>query len=202
MTRGRLRCGAISTDLAVVEHDGADAIAGAPASRHAAIAAASAAVTDFIGDAAAEEHREPLVHDEQHGAVALLGVDAAWGLLRACGHLPVDRSHVVARAGSARISSKSRPRPRSRGRAAAGQQAVHRLLRQEAEAVHGALQPRRGRRGRRRRRGRRPCRVACRFAGFRPRVLHRDPIPPGARSTPRLRDGDALHDLVDDLVGA
>ena len=129
---------------AIVEHDGADAIAcakDAPGADRRGLGGRDR----LHRPPAAEEHRQPLVDDQQRLPVALLVEDPDMRLLQPRGHLPVDRADVVARAIVADLLEVQPTAPHAR-REAAGQQAVHRLARQERDPASRGIRARADRR--------------------------------------------------------
>ena len=88
---------------------------------------------------AAKEHPAPLVHQQQHRALALLGVDAAVGLPRAGGDLPVDLADVVARLVAPDLLEVE-PAPAQPRRMPPRQQRADRLPRQQAETPRVVLE--------------------------------------------------------------
>ena len=91
------------------------------------------------GAPAAEEHRHALVDQQQHAAVALLGVDADMRAAASGGRRPVDGARVVALEIVPQLLEIEAAAAQARG-VAAGQQRMHRLARQEAEALGAVAQ--------------------------------------------------------------
>ena len=87
----------------------------------------------FRGAAAAEEHRQALVHEQHHGPVALLRIDADERVAQARRRIPVDGAGIVAGIVGAQLLEIQAAAAKAR-RVTPGEDAVHGLARQEAEA--------------------------------------------------------------------
>ena len=105
--------GAEVDHLRIVENDPANPVAGrksAPRAKRGQFRSDDR----FHRSLASEEHRGSLVHNQQHGPLALLVVDANVGLTQPGRGAPIDRSNVI----SSHVSSKffkaqaSSPQPR------------------------------------------------------------------------------------------
>ena len=136
----------------------------------------------FHVEARAEEHGHALVDQEQGGPVALLGVDADMRLALAGGHLPVDRTHVVARQVAANFFEVEATPTHPRG-VASVEHTLRRLARQKGQGARLALEP-----------------AQMRQSRINPWVDQF--FWKSGRHAPILRQGDDLHDLVDNRVGS
>ena len=89
---------------------------------------------------AAEEHRQPLIHDKERLPVALLVEHADMRLLQPRRHLPVDRADVVAGTIVPDLLEIQAAAAHARGEPP-GQQAVNRLPRQERYLASSVFEP-------------------------------------------------------------
>ena len=87
----------------------------------------------FRGAAAAEEHRQALVHEQHHGPVPLLRIDADERIAQARRRVPVDGAGIIAGIVGAQLLEIQAAAAKARSMAS-GEDAVHGLARQEAEA--------------------------------------------------------------------
>ena len=137
-TASRLRRAGTGSSAGVGEDEAADAVAlaeDAPGGEGGGLGGGDR----LHVEAGAEEHRLPLVDEEERRAVALLAGDAHVRRAGAGGDLPVDGAHVVAGEVGAELLELEAAAAQAAG-AAAGEGAADRLARQEVEAAGAGLE--------------------------------------------------------------